>query len=797
MKSIFLIFVLASLFILKSNDSVAQTNNPGFFLDSWLPKTIEVTAYDTINPTVGTADVTVTINADSIITKVSKYVYGHNAAGWGGKLEQSTLLVNGVTALSPNVIRWPGGSLSDNYFWKATSKSTCPSDLPPDYKYSDLMYGLNNSGWTMSTDSYYKLLKKTNSEGMITVNYGYARLGTSDDPVLAAAKYAADWVRYDNGRTRYWEIGNEDFGSWENGFKINTAYNKDGQPEINSGTLYGKHCRVFIEEMRKAAKEIGSDIKIGVVAMDSHVTWDDVQKNWNKGMMAEVADRTDFIIVHSYFTPYQQNSGIATILDSPDETKDMLQYINNGLKTYADHDPLPIALTEYNIFAEGSGQQVSYIGGMFSTMVLGELIKNKYGQGSRWDFMNGWNNGDCHGLFADGEPGIPRYTPRASFFYMYYFQKFFGDRMVYSSVSGSSSIKCYASKFSSGQSGMVLVNKGTSEKVVKVTAENFSLGSHYYYYLLKGGTDNGDFSRKVYVNGKTSSYDGGGPDDYTSILPYGTTIDGDVKIDLPPLSVAYVLVESNSNLEEQTIQFDAIPSKVVGDDDFKLLATSSSGLPVYFASRNPEVALVENNNVHIIGTGSCEIVAFQDGDTNYRPANQIVQLFNVDKGDQTINFPVLEPQNYGDEPQKINATASSGLPCSYSSSKPGIVSVDGDFLKVNATGTDTILITAQQEGNVDYNPAEPVSQLLVINPKTEIDVLISTANFEIYPNPATIQVKIKSTIQNSILTIYNSAGVPVYTGNINGERTISKEEIGSKGVYFVRVNNQVKKLVLL
>jgi len=263
------------------------------------------------------------------------------------------------------------------------------------------------------------------------------------------------------------------------------------------------------------------------------------------------------------------------------------------------------------------------------------------------------------------------------------------------------------------------------------------------------------------------------------------------------LSVAYVLVESNSNLEGQTIQFDAIPSKVVGDDDFELLATSSSGLPVYFASRNPEVALVENNNVHIIGTGSCEIVAFQDGDTNYRPANQIVQLFNVDKGDQTINFTVLEPLNYADEPQKINATTSSGLPCSYSSSKPGIVSVDGDFLKVNTTSTDTILITAQQEGNVDYNPAEPVSQLLVINAKTEIDVLASTANIEIYPNPATIQVKIKSTIQNSILTIYNSAGVPVYTGIINGERTIFKEEIGSKGVYFVRVNNLVKKLVLL
>lgn len=795
MKFKFFVVTLSLLFILKTNSSIAQSNHPGFFLDSWLPKTIAISAYDTIPQSGKADDVMVTVNADSIISKVSKYVYGHNAAGWGGKLEQSALLVNGVKALSPNVIRWPGGSLSDNYFWKASSEATCPDDLPPGYEFSDLMYGLNNKGWTMSTDSYYALLKKTNSEGMITVNYGYARLGTSEDPVMTAAKYAADWVRYDNGRTRYWEIGNEDFGSWENGYKINTEYNKDGQPEINSGTLYGKHCRVFIEEMRKAAREIGSDIKIGVVAMDSHVTWDDVQQKWNQGMMAEVADLADFIIVHSYYTPYQENSTVATILNSPDKTVKMNQYINNGLKTYASHDPLPIALTEYNIFAEGSAQQVSYIDGMHGALVLGELIKNKYGQGSRWDFMNGWSDGDSHGLFADGEPGIPKYTPRAPFFYMYYFQKFFGDRMIYSSVSGSANIKCYASRFSSGQTGMVVVNKGTTEKVIKLAMENFSLGSHYFYYLLTGGTDNGNFSRKVYVNGKTTNYDGGGPDNYTSILPYGTDIDGDIKIDLPPLSVAYVVVESKANLEEQTIHFEAIPSKIVGDEDFELSASSTSGLPVQFASKTPEVALVKDHMVHIIGAGTCELVAFQEGSAEYLPADQVVQSFDVGKGDQTITFPELETKTYGDEPFMPGATASSGLACSYTSSNYGIVSIVDDVITVSGEGTVTI--TAKQEGNVDYNPAEPVSQVLVINPKTGIGDLNAKATVEVYPNPTSERVTIKSNLPDSKLTIYNSMGVPVFTHSINGELIIPKYKIGSKGVYFVHVNNLVKKLVIL
>jgi predicted ABC-type ATPase len=56
------------------------------------------------------------------------------------------------------------------------------------------------------------MLQQTGNEGMITVNYAYARYSTSANPVAAAAHLAADWVRYDNGRTRYREIGNENDG---------------------------------------------------------------------------------------------------------------------------------------------------------------------------------------------------------------------------------------------------------------------------------------------------------------------------------------------------------------------------------------------------------------------------------------------------------------------------------------------------------------------------------------------------------------------------------------------------------
>ncbi|MDV3197476.1 MAG: hypothetical protein Q8884_02725 [Sweet potato little leaf phytoplasma] len=35
------------------------------------------------------------------------------------------------------------------------------------------------------------------------MNYAYARYSTAADPVAAAAHLAAEWVRHDNGRTKY------------------------------------------------------------------------------------------------------------------------------------------------------------------------------------------------------------------------------------------------------------------------------------------------------------------------------------------------------------------------------------------------------------------------------------------------------------------------------------------------------------------------------------------------------------------------------------------------------------------
>ena len=44
-----------------------------------------------------------------------------------------------------------------------------------------------HASWTCSVDKYYQMLQQTGNEGIITINYGYARYGTAANPVAAAA----------------------------------------------------------------------------------------------------------------------------------------------------------------------------------------------------------------------------------------------------------------------------------------------------------------------------------------------------------------------------------------------------------------------------------------------------------------------------------------------------------------------------------------------------------------------------------------------------------------------------------
>ncbi|MEI8293696.1 MAG: YDG domain-containing protein [bacterium] len=84
---------------------------------------------------------------------------------------------------------------------------------------------------------------------------------------------------------------------------------------------------------------------------------------------------------------------------------------------------------------------------------------------------------------------------------------------------------------------------------------------------------------------------------------------------------------------------------------------------------------------------------------------------------QSITFGALSPVTYGDSPFSLNATASSGLAVSYTSSNASVATVAANgTLTIVGSGNTTIMVS--QAGNATYSAAANVTQSLTVNQKS-------------------------------------------------------------------------------
>jgi hypothetical protein len=548
MKKTFLTFFLGTIILLNSN-LLGQVNN--CFLYDYQPKAAVIPAsVDSLKPS---RKYTVILRLkNDTICKVSKYVFGNAIAAWCGSYTDPAL-IKYTKVMAPTLIRFPGGTWSDGWFM-----DKIPTDLP-DSVYDGSKYnGVSitatpknafgghtgkQGGWVTTTDQYYALRKATNvSEGLMTVNYAYARLGTSKNPVAQAAHEAANWVRYDNGRTKYWEIGNESAGPWEYTFMIDTKKNQDGQPTFITGALYGKHFKVFVDSMKTAASKIGATIYIGgqvqAASDNGNSQWSLGNRTWNQGFFNQVGDSCDFYVVHNYFS----NSNVVTsLLTQPGQSLNSnVTYIWNDIAKYKAHSK-PIALTEYNM-SGGAPANVgsSFEMGMQASVLMCEMIKNKVFMGARW-YINGMFSGNELGAnYAD--------HPRAEFYYLTYLQKYIGDVAI-SVTSTNSNVISYASRYSGGETGMVVVNAGNLPQTVTVFTDSVGVGDKYYIYSFTSNNDSTGFSPTVYINGVVpDKYQFGPLSSLFTINAAAYTTDGrEIKFTSPGRSLQMITIEKGNN----------------------------------------------------------------------------------------------------------------------------------------------------------------------------------------------------------------------------------------------------------
>jgi hypothetical protein len=549
-------FLEICIAVLAAASPLFAQDSTNCFLNDFAPKKSAIPPFVvSTKPTAGPT-ATVIINAADTVGKVSPYLLGNAVAVWVGASVDNATMVSWVKMLSPSLIRFPGGSWSDAYFL-----NSLPSDLPdsiPDgttynsatHTYKNVKYYAQlSSNQALTPAGYYDLRKNTGAQGLITVNYAYARYGTGPHPVEQAAHLAADWVRYDAGRTKFWEVGNEDSGPWEYGWLIDTTLNQDGQPAIINGTLYGQHFKIFGDSMRAAAAEIGDTIYVGAIIdqfNDENSSNGNVNlgnKGWNRQLFSTVGDSVDFYVWHDYYaggatTINGQVTGGRTQVDA-DMSSMYYDIANKGGSNR------PLAATEWNTGGPGTAE-TSIANGMQAVMIFCEQAMHNVGLSARWLLAN-W---DTDGMFyykSPTDPGVPLWNPRPDFYYLYYLRQFLGDNMVASSVKGSN-ILAYASTFSSGNTAVVILNVGSTNQVVNVEPRNIGVGNHFYMYTLTG-SNNVALPQTVVVNGDSGVGTVWGPStDLQNIAAVAYPIGDTVAFNSPPNSVEYVLLDAGKNI---------------------------------------------------------------------------------------------------------------------------------------------------------------------------------------------------------------------------------------------------------
>ncbi|WP_212005128.1 MBG domain-containing protein [Chitinophaga sp. HK235] len=82
----------------------------------------------------------------------------------------------------------------------------------------------------------------------------------------------------------------------------------------------------------------------------------------------------------------------------------------------------------------------------------------------------------------------------------------------------------------------------------------------------------------------------------------------------------------------------------------------------------------------------------------------------INRATQQISFTAPGYKNQGDPDFTFTATASSGLPISFTSDNNAVISINGNTARVGDAGT--AIITATQAGNNNYEPAQAVIQVI-------------------------------------------------------------------------------------
>jgi hypothetical protein len=419
--------------------------------------------------------VNVTVDGKQKIGKVDPRLFGLNTAIWDGSFNTATT-AGLLTELDNQALRFPGGSAADAYHWQ-TNMSEGQTFM-----------------WATGFDSFANIANATKAQVYLTANYG---TGTPEE--------AAAWVLYSNRTKKYgfrfWEIGNENYGTWE----------ADNNTRPHDPVTYVTRFKEYRRQMRAADRSI----KIGAVILadeDGQANYSDetvtnprtglAHHGWSAVMLAtfkSLGFTPDFVVYHRY----EQGPGgesDAFLLDSATTWANDAAHIRQMLTDYLGEDAerVEINCTENNsVYSNPGKQTTSLVNGLFLADSLGNIMKTEFKSLFWWDLRNGqdtgnnnsaylygWRRYGDYGIVTSATPAGP--ADRYPTFYVYKLLQYYarGGERVVSAASDYVGLGVYAVRDPHSRTlNLLLINKHPIAALnTSVTITGFKVGQQADVY---------------------------------------------------------------------------------------------------------------------------------------------------------------------------------------------------------------------------------------------------------------------------------------------------------------------------
>lgn len=351
-----------------------------------------------------------------------------------------------VKALRPFSIRWPGGNVAQGYHWWW---GVGDRDKRPAWIDHAWWQELKNSDF--GTDEYLALSRELGSQPSILVNV---------EGEGATAAEAAAWVQYVNGpadskwgrlraenghpepyHVKYWEVGNEIFGTWEIGH--------------TDAATYARNVNRYVAAMRAV------DPTIVIIACGAE------DMAWNRELLRTAGPNIDLIAIHHYYGDKEAGGDANKILARPEFYGQFYSQLRQAIHELSPTHEIKVTVNEWNT-AMPLSREESLLSGVYAGLMMNQFERNGdlIDSSAVSDMVNGWMGG----IIQSAKDGRLYVTP--TYLVNRLYNEHLGDVRVFSDVSsagastlaGSSNLDAVVSKGRGGKEMIFkLVNRSGSE----------------------------------------------------------------------------------------------------------------------------------------------------------------------------------------------------------------------------------------------------------------------------------------------------------------------------------------------